>query len=950
MVCLCDGPVAGRPFFRFTAWFSGLLGVWLLLLALAAGAEEVAGDGFRYAITPVPAFVEPMAAATTGQGEGNLRIRLVDRQLSLLAGPPTAYMKLVLQPLDAQAVRKAAQVYVGFNPEYQQLQVHAIRVIRAGVVRDLTREVKLDLLRREERLEQNIYAGEITAVGVLPDVRAGDVIEFERSVVGENPIFGERYSYRTFLNSDNPVDRVRFRLLHPAGRDLRVAAPSEARLDRQETGGVVIQTARADNLPAISDDPDRPGWFDPRLWLDVSEYRQWSEVAEWAGRVFQREGELSAGLRALLATWRAAGGTPAEQAARALRWTQEEIRYFGIELGENSHRPSHPNLTFERRFGDCKDKSQLLAALLDGLGITARVALVHSDGARGLDSVLPTPHRFNHAIVRAEVDGRVYWLDPTLPPQTGGLERIGAQDYGQALVMGDTTPLVRAALPAGYLERVEVEQRFQVRAYREAVELEWRTTMERSAAERLRWLLASLPREEFVRLSRADLQRVLPAAEAMGDMEITDDPAHNRLTLSQRYRVPELFQYEPGRFRTEILSLGLLEALRLPNTPQRHTPFGLHHPRELVDRIVFRLPESRTLDTPGVSQERGRYWQMRTAYINRPGELGREITLGSLQDHVPTAAMPAYVEETRRLRGQSSMTMNLRVGELDTADRQALGRRLERYERFGKSKSDQLRAEIRALVDVRQIEADIASGKLTDRQRAQAHHARAMNHDHLGEVDAALADVDRAIALAPDKVDYRLTKARILAGNGRNTEALELFRGVDAQQRVSEPEDLRSWGTAHYYLGQYDAAQAKLDAAIDASSGEGALYAAFWRHLAARRAGLRDDRLEGVLSAVAPSAWPRPVADLLLGRMDAAQLEAAARDADKGVERAQLCEAYFYIAQKYLLDGDKDRAGDYFEKVLDLEVTNFVEHQAARRELQALGERGGGLLKWLRSL
>jgi hypothetical protein len=44
---------------------------------------------------------------------------------------------------------------------------------------------------------------------------------------------------------------------------------------------------------------------------------------------------------------------------------------------------------------------------------------------KGLDNVLPSPELFNHAIVQVTVNGKVFYLDPTLLGQHGRLERMG---------------------------------------------------------------------------------------------------------------------------------------------------------------------------------------------------------------------------------------------------------------------------------------------------------------------------------------------------------------------------------------------------------------------------------------------------------------------------------------------------------------------------------------------
>ena len=66
-------------------------------------------------------------------------------------------------------------------------------------------------------------------------------------------------------------------------------------------------------------------------------------------------------------------------------------------------------------FGDCKDLSISLSAILRQIGFEAQVALIYRSSRRHSsdDFVLPNKSAFNHAIVRAQIKDKTLWLDPT---------------------------------------------------------------------------------------------------------------------------------------------------------------------------------------------------------------------------------------------------------------------------------------------------------------------------------------------------------------------------------------------------------------------------------------------------------------------------------------------------------------------------------------------------------
>lgn len=65
-------------------------------------------------------------------------------------------------------------------------------------------------------------------------------------------------------------------------------------------------------------------------------------------------------------------------------------------------------------YGDCKEYSACLSAILNSLGYKAKIALVNRSTVHIEDHSLPTLEQFNHAIVKVITpSGKTYWVDPT---------------------------------------------------------------------------------------------------------------------------------------------------------------------------------------------------------------------------------------------------------------------------------------------------------------------------------------------------------------------------------------------------------------------------------------------------------------------------------------------------------------------------------------------------------
>lgn len=138
-----------------------------------------------------------------------------------------------------------------------------------------------------------------------------------------------------------------------------------------------------------------PIWFNPFPWVQCSEYDSWAEVAQWAIKLYQAPTELAPSLRQKIEQWRTIE-EPEFQVLAVLRLLQDEVRYLGIEFGPNSHRPSDPSKVFERRFGDCKDKTLLFCVILNNLGFEASPVLLNSSAWHTVGDWHPSPYAFDH--------------------------------------------------------------------------------------------------------------------------------------------------------------------------------------------------------------------------------------------------------------------------------------------------------------------------------------------------------------------------------------------------------------------------------------------------------------------------------------------------------------------------------------------------------------------------
>ncbi|HEX6333710.1 MAG TPA: transglutaminase domain-containing protein [Flavisolibacter sp.] len=104
---------------------------------------------------------------------------------------------------------------------------------------------------------------------------------------------------------------------------------------------------------------------------------------------------------------------PMEKARRIYRWVQTHIKYVAFEDGMEGFIPRDANLVCSRRFGDCKDMTSILTAMLNHAGVPAYFTWI---GTRALPydySEVPLPLSDNHMICAIRDGDNFIFLDGT---------------------------------------------------------------------------------------------------------------------------------------------------------------------------------------------------------------------------------------------------------------------------------------------------------------------------------------------------------------------------------------------------------------------------------------------------------------------------------------------------------------------------------------------------------
>jgi hypothetical protein len=577
-----------------------LLVMLALLVAGAAGAQEIehTRGEYRFSVGPEPAFVEQQEVAAEwdakapGASGAPWRFWLYDEQVDRRKGLDHTYIDYVYEVKDASLLGDAGRYQITFNPAYQRLVLHRVQLRRDSKWNDRLVPDRISLARREEGFEQDLADGSVTALIVLDDVRVDDVVRVRYSIIGSNPILSGQIVDGSQFGWNSPLLQNRLRVLYDRGRTPTVrrenGAPAPVILDTEEATEVLFESARN---RAYTNEGSYPLWYRPYPIAYVSAARSWADVVNWAIPLYPNvTAALPADLEVRIAEW-SKMVDPQARVTAALRLVQDQVRYFGVEMGDNTHRPSAPFETWSRRYGDCKDKAYLLATLLKRMGIDAAPALVSAESGKRIFDKPPAASVFDHVIVRVQLAGEVLWLDPTMTSEGGAARDSDLSRYGVALpVATGVTALQSISAAKVPLPSIFVAERYEPSDDGRSAKLGIRTTYRGSFASDARRGFAGARPEETSRRYADYYRRRFGQVTVVAAPAVRDDRDGNVVEVAEEYLLSSPFEDDGGLRALDLYAEALASSTQLPESMERNGPLDAGTPAHYRQEVEVRLP------------------------------------------------------------------------------------------------------------------------------------------------------------------------------------------------------------------------------------------------------------------------------------------------------------------------------------------------------------------------
>jgi hypothetical protein len=443
---------------RFSHLFS-----FLLLVFLSVSAGFAVGDD-------VPAWLAQLRTAQTPTYDKDVKAVVLhnERVVNVSSdGKTVTTTTYAVRILTREGRREAvvAEPYLVSAGKIRELKAWLIRA--NGTIKSYGKEETIDQIADPDDI-YNEYRVKI--INAAEEADAGAV--FGYTVTSEeSPLFDQDL---WFFQDNMPALLSRYTLNLPNGWKADSVTFNRAPVQPAVSGNTYTWEVR--NLPPIAREPGSPSVKNlvPHLAVSYAPaanagnfrvFRDWTEVSRWNTQLSEPSLIVDDAIAGKARELTANAKTELER-IRLIGTYVQNLQYISVDIGVgrgNGYRPRPSTLVLQRGYGDCKDKANLMRAMLKALKIDAHLVAIYSGDRTFVREEWASPRQFNHAIIAVKVGnetesptvitdptlGRLLIFDPTdsytpvgdLPDYLqGSLALVVAGNDGKLLKMPVTSP------------------------------------------------------------------------------------------------------------------------------------------------------------------------------------------------------------------------------------------------------------------------------------------------------------------------------------------------------------------------------------------------------------------------------------------------------------------------------------------------------------------------------
>ena len=273
-----------------------------------------------------------------------------------------------------------------------------------------------------------VFSDQRVKVLKFPTADAGSVVGYELVQKQRPFIFDDFWDFQYTV----PVRRSRFSLQLPPGWEFSTLWENHAE-EKPRTPGANQYQWEITDVPAVEVEPEMPPWEAVAGRMDVKYFPRdpamraktsgsWNDIGAWESGLIAPRRTVTPEITAKVAELTAGVQDPVEKIRALTTFAQRQIRYAAIEIGIGGHQPHPAGEVLAHKYGDCKDKATLLAAMLQVIGVDSYNVLINV--RRGVISPEFPELHLNHEILAIRLPDNIpdsAFLDVVNHPKLGRL-------------------------------------------------------------------------------------------------------------------------------------------------------------------------------------------------------------------------------------------------------------------------------------------------------------------------------------------------------------------------------------------------------------------------------------------------------------------------------------------------------------------------------------------------
>jgi hypothetical protein len=569
--------------------------------------------------------------------------------------------------------RRAAVARAVYETDSEKVKDFQAWLIRpSGTVKRYKKDQVLDMVLSDDDVYDEARQ---RIVDASDDAEEGAIFGYEWTIERKQ-VFTQSEWY---FQHHNPVMLSRITLNLPAGWQADGVTFNHSRIEPRVSGTSYTWELR--DLPFTMKEPASPPETSvaPRLAISyfpsdkntapmVRAFNDWTDVSRWLSQLSDPQAAPNDAITQKARSL-AAGASTEMDRIKAIAAYVQATHYVSIQTGVGrggGYRPHTAGDVFAKNYGDCKDKANLMRAMLKVIGIESFPVSICADDPIYVHKEWPSPQQFNHCIIAIRVKddtrvptvvehptlGHLLIFDPTDPYTPVG-DLPGEEQGSLALIVaGDAGRLM--TMPLAPPEANMIQRRIEAT-------LSGDGSLSASLREEAVGQSAVRLRAEYSLSARADYTKSIEAwitagarSATVAKVEPKDDRAANRFALEVEFSTPSYAQLMQGRllvFKPAIVSRR--ESLPLGST-SRKQPVMLRSTavdEEVRVKLpsgfeVDELPDAVKLDAPF-----GRYtasYQVKDGYLVFKRSL---ITVGTMIPADNYSSVKTFFERVRAAEG-----------------------------------------------------------------------------------------------------------------------------------------------------------------------------------------------------------------------------------------------------------------------------------------------------------